>query len=56
MKKSWVDDILKLKDPDQLFDLVCFRNYVCGDMDLNIPVSESRKVFERIKKLLKKPE
>lgn len=44
-----------VKDPDLLFDLVCFRNFMAGNMDIQIPVEESRQVFEEIKRLLALP-
>ena len=43
---------MKLKDPDEIFDLVCVSNYFCGNFNQSIPVDESRKAFKRIKKLL----
>ena len=43
-----------LKDPDQIFDLVCAANYFAGNFNANVPVEESRKAFGVIKKLLKK--
>lgn len=54
MKKSkspW-EDMLTMKDPDQIFDLVCSGNYFAGSFRQNIPVLESRKCFDHIKKLL----
>ena len=45
--------ILKLKDPDEIFDLVCAGNYFAGNFNSRMPVDESRKAFKRIKKLLK---
>ena len=47
------DLIMKLKDPDQIFDLICAANYFCGNFNNPIPVDESRKAFKRIKQLLK---
>lgn len=44
--------ILRLKNPLRIFDLVCLRNYFAGRFDLNVPVDDSRKAFERIKKLI----
>ena len=46
------DMIMKLKDPDEIFDLVCAANYFAGNFNQNMPVDESRKAFKRIKKLL----
>jgi hypothetical protein len=45
--------ILKLKDPLEIFDLVCAANYFAGNFNQNMPVDESRKAFDRIKQLLK---
>ena len=44
--------ILKLKDPLEIFDLVCGANYFCGNFNQPMPVDESRKAFDRIKELL----
>ncbi len=52
MNKTPHDLIMKLKDPDEIFDLVCVANYSCGNFNQQIPVDESRKAFKRIKKLL----
>ena len=41
-----------MKDIDEIFDLVCFENYIRGKFNQNIPVDESRIVFKRIKKLI----
>ncbi len=48
-----IQKILRLKDPDRIFDLICFHNYIEGKLNRDIPVEDSRKMFERIKKLLK---
>lgn len=48
-------ELLRWRSPkrvDEMFDLVCFYNYNCGNFKGNIPVEESREVFEHIKKLL----
>lgn len=46
-------DMMKtLKNPDEIFDLVCAANYFCGNFNSPIPVEDSRKAFKRIKKLL----
>ena len=50
--KTPYDMICKMKDPDQIFDLICSANYFAGNYNQNIPVDESRRAFERIKKLL----
>lgn len=50
-------DLLRMrsaKNVDQIFDLVCFQNYISGQFDNKIPVAESRLLFEHIKSLLKK--
>ena len=44
--------ILKMKDPLQIFDLVCSANYFAGNFNQNVPVDESRKAFDRIKQLV----
>lgn len=53
-KAEVVKMILRLKDPDQIFDMVCTMNYMDGKYDANFPIYESRKIFKRIKDLLKK--
>ena len=53
INKRPFDMIKRLKDPDQIFDLVCAANYFAGNFNANIPVDESRKAFKRIKQLLK---
>jgi len=40
---------------DEMFDLVCFANWLAGNTNQNIPVDESREVWERIKKKLATP-
>jgi len=50
MKKIYEE----IKDPDMLFDAICLKNYVSGGIGSNIPVDESREMFERIKQLLRK--
>jgi allantoicase len=52
-RQTGFEMIMKLKDPDQIFDLVCSANYFAGQFNNNIPVDDSRKAFERIKELLK---
>jgi hypothetical protein len=50
-------ELLDIKNPKEvgmIFDLVCANNYFAGQFDLNIPVDESRQVFEHIKNLLAK--
>jgi hypothetical protein len=51
--KTPYDMIMTLKDPDEIFDLVCAANYFCGNFNNQMPVEESRKAFKRIKKLLR---
>jgi len=53
-KKLPLYQILKLKNPDLMFDMVITNAYFCGQFDKNMPVDESREVFEKMKKLLKK--
>ena len=50
--KTPYDMIKRLKDPDEIFDLICVANYFAGNFNQNIPIDESRKSFKRIKKLL----
>jgi len=42
-----------IKRVDMMFDLIIFHAYLCGDMKRKLPVSESRIIFEHIKKLIK---
>jgi hypothetical protein len=51
--KTPFEMIRRLKNPDEIFDLICSANYFAGNFNANIPVEESRKAFERIKILLK---
>jgi len=44
--------IMRLKDPLQIFDLICVANYFAGNFGLDAPVDESREAFGRIKKLI----
>jgi len=46
------DLIMKLKNPLEIFDLVCAANYFCGNFNQPMPVDQSREAFERIKLLL----
>lgn len=52
MKKTGFEMIMKLKDVDQIFDLVCSANWFRGSLDGDIPVEESREAFRRIKTLI----
>ncbi len=54
MNKTPYDMIKGLRDPDEIFDLICAANYFAGNFNNNMPVDESRKAFKQIKKLLKK--
>ncbi len=58
MKENLViKELLRMRSPknvDQMFDLICAHNYFQGQFNGKIPVDDSRKVFEKIKKLLKK--
>ena len=51
--KTPFDLLKKLKDPDEIFDMVCTYCYFAGNFNNKMPVDESRKAFELIKKLLK---
>lgn len=46
--------LMKMKNPEEIFDLVIWGAYNCGSFGANVPVEETRKVFEHIKKLLTK--
>lgn len=50
-----IKTMLRMKDPDSIFDLILVVNYMAGRFDEPHPIDESRKVFEHIKKLLGKP-
>lgn len=56
MKRTPMDMIKGLKDPGQIFDLICAANYFCGNFNQNMPVDNNREAFEIIKKLLKEPQ
>ena len=51
--KEW-KELLKLKDADQVFDLVCAFNYFAGNFQNNIPIEEilqgHKKITEEFKK------
>jgi len=53
IKLTPFESIKRLKDPDQIFDMVCAYNYFAGTFKNLIPVDDSREAFERIKMLLK---
>lgn len=42
-----------LKNPDLMFDLCIWGAFTAGNLDGKMPIDETRKVFEKIKKLLK---
>lgn len=50
-KSSW-DAILRLENPDQMFDLVIASVYICAQFGRPMPVDEAREVFIKIKKIL----
>lgn len=52
IKTHPLEDVAKLKDPLNMFDLCIASAYFAGQFHQNIPVEETRKVFEAIKKLL----
>ncbi len=55
MKKKptiW-QSLARMKNVDNIFDLVITTAYFDGKFGNNIQVDESRKIFERIKKLIK---
>lgn len=41
-----------ITDPDMLFDMICTRNWFCGNLDANIPVEESRAAYQELKRLI----
>lgn len=41
-----------VKDPEILLDMICFICYMAGKYEKTIPVEESRKIFEEIKKYI----
>jgi hypothetical protein len=53
---STIEEIKSIEDPDTMFDLIIFYAYYQGQQQNNFPTDESREVFEKIKKLLKKDE
>lgn len=51
------EELYKMKGKDKvdrMFDMVCAVNYFAGQYQQNMPVDESRKVFDQIKKILSK--
>lgn len=42
-------------DADRLFDMICARNWFCGNQNANIPVEESRAAFRALKEILTLP-
>jgi hypothetical protein len=53
-KKSILSSFEGMKNPDEMFGLICSCNYFAGQFGNNIPVEESREIFRRIKKFLGK--
>lgn len=51
---SQINSLLRMKNPDQIFDLICAYNYFWGTSHNKVPVEENRLVFKRIKKLIAK--
>ena len=47
--------IAKLKDVDEMFDLLIYSAYVCGNLKGMVLVDESREVFKVIKKRILTP-
>ena len=43
-----------IKDAGMLFDMICVRNFMAGNLGQKIPVDENRFGLEKLKKLLKK--
>ena len=54
MNKGPFDDLKKLKDIREIFDLIIFGTYNCGYFKQNIPVDETRELLDYILKLHKK--
>lgn len=48
------EEIGRLKDPLTMFDLCIAGSFMAGQLGGKIPVDETRKVFEKIKKILEK--
>lgn len=51
-KKTIWDSLARMKNVDNMFDYLITTAYFDGKFGNNIQVEESRKIFERIKKLL----
>jgi hypothetical protein len=52
MKKNHIfSHLLKLKDIDQMFDMIIAGVYFAGSLQRPIPVDEAREVFQAIKRL-----
>lgn len=54
MQSKAFAQLLKEKNPDDIFDLVCAAMWFSGNLDQNIPVDDAREVFAHIKKLVLK--
>lgn len=54
MKNTAWARLIRMKKPDQIFDLIIWGAYHAGAIDAQIPVAEAEKAFEHIKKLLAK--
>ena len=51
-RKTPADELLKLNDPMEIFDLTCAYNYFAGGLENKMPVEDNRRAFARIKHLL----
>lgn len=54
MKYIWEEKEFKnIKDVGQLFDMICVRNFMAGNLGQKIPVDENRCGLKKLKKLIK---
>jgi hypothetical protein len=53
MKKYKLPKVyIGVKNPETLFDMICARNWFCGNLDSNIPVDESREAYHAMKEMI----
>lgn len=53
VRKTAFEDIENLKDVDEMFSLCITGAFFAGSLGGNVPIDETRKVFKKIKELLK---
>lgn len=53
LRDSW-KFLMRMRDPDHIFDLVVWGAYMAGTCKAEMPFEEARKVFIHIKKLWQK--